>query len=188
MQHSSQLVEFYNRARLSQNLTAQNGYPTYEDCVFVRIHNPGDLKNVYDQPAEDGDKRRFPEAWARFVAEDSRPAGVPVETLTGLHPDKFSPADVENLKAQKVLTVEQLSGLDDQAIRVLGPVSREWVKVAQSFLARSDVSAMEAENARLRAEMDELKAQMADLVQKRKGGRPPKVKSDEPADNRAEHV
>lgn len=188
MQHSSQHVEFIRKARLSQNESSKVGAPVYVDDIFIRIHNPGDLKNVYFQPAKDADKRAYPEAWARFQNDDDRPPGTPLQTLTILRPDKFGPADIENLKAQKVFTIEQLSALPDSAIKVIGPRSREWAKLAQDHLAKSDTSGLKEENESLRREMDEMKAQMADLMAKRKGGRPPKVKADEPADDRTEHV
>ncbi|MFC3228788.1 hypothetical protein ACFOGJ_16205 [Marinibaculum pumilum] len=188
MQHSSQHVEFYRRTVQDNNRTSIEGRPVFDDKVYCRIFIPGDMKNVWDQPVREKDKQRFPQQWAAFINDDDRPSGTPLHTLTIIYPSEFRPADAETLKAQKVFTVEQLSALPDSAIKVLGPASRQWVKLAQDHLAKSDTSGLKEENEALRSEMEELKAQMAELMQRRKGGRPPKVKTDEPADDRSEHV
>lgn len=187
MQHSSQHVEFHRKPVLSAEKTSIEGRPVYEDMVYCRIFIPGDMKNVWDQPVREKDKQRFAQQWAAFTNDDDRPSGIPLHTLTILYPSEFRASDVENLKAQKVFTVEQLSALPDSAIKVLGPASRAWVKLAQDHLAKSDTSGLKEENDKLREEMEELKAQMAELAQKRKGGRPRKVEN-EPADDRSEHL
>jgi len=78
-----------------------------------------------------------------------------------------------NLKAMSIHTVEALAEVSDNALNWLG--ARELREKARSYLAAAAggaaLSQAQAENAALRADIEALKAQFADLAESNKSTR-----------------
>ena len=103
--------------------------------------------------------------------------GTPLQ----LYP-KLDVAMVASLKANNVHSLEALVAVPDAQLHMLGPNGRGIRDGAAEFLtALKGKTEAQAENAQLRKEMEELRAQMAALLATREGqpepkkrGRPPK--------------
>ncbi|WP_395449948.1 hypothetical protein ACHMW7_09120 [Aminobacter sp. UC22_36] len=102
-------------------------------------------------------------------------AGVAQPTSgTPLSEAPFLPeAKRRELKALNIHTVEALAGLDGNPLRQLGMGGRELKNQAQAYLdaaaGSADVTSLAAENTALRQQMDDMRAQVADLVAFNKG-------------------
>lgn len=141
------------------------GRPIFEDREFVSIIFPGDNKREHVAPAHEMHfsshhrrqmtyAERFQpiyDAWKATGAEAG--GGTPLSAVTFL-----TPARVEELRAARVLTVEQLAGLPDVTIKRLGMGARDLVEQAQAYLkAAEGVSQVAA----MQTQIDELKQMLA---------------------------
>jgi hypothetical protein len=163
-QKETAIAEFYNEAVQNNFKTGQEGRPIFDDKVFIRIMIPGDRHTVVERLCKEEDKHRFPVQWARFQLEESQTAdGTPLEQWP-----MMTPALVRTFKASNVPTVEALANVADGNLHNLGMGAREWRDRAIAYLNRAKegaiASKLQAENEDLRAELDALKANVADLV------------------------
>ena len=157
-------AEFYLNPVVNNFLTEKEGRPIHEDKLYVRIRQPGDRRNEVDREAKDDDKRRFPLQWARFQqGETQATSGTPLEEWP-----LMTPATVKNLKHMGVSSVEQLAAVTDGNLPALGMGARGLRDQAVAYLARANEGAAlrksEAENQKLREEIDALKANMDSLA------------------------
>ena len=109
-------VEFFDEAIKNNYKSEKEGRPVFDDCVMIRIQIPGDSTSVVVRPAYDEDKTRFPMHWAIYANKqsDGSHAGTPVSEIPGI-----TKSVVENLKAFRFYTIEQLSVASDQALQSL---------------------------------------------------------------------
>lgn len=127
---------------------------------MVKIKFPADSKKVVVAPANEMHyvsharmqmtyAERFPEHYKAFKAQNPDfVAGTPLTEAPFLTASKRA-----ELNTQNVRSVEQLAGLNDNAIRTLGPGWREIVGKAQAFLKAAEGT----------AELDDLRRQLAEL-------------------------
>lgn len=154
------IVTFYERAVLNRARSEADGVARYDNREYVRILVPGQKLNVVDQPARDEHRKRFPRAYQAYrEGREQRPEGTPIESWPYL-----TPAQVAELRALSILTVEQMAGLSDAGLQQIGMGARDLQTRAKAFLAGTS-----AENQQLRGELDALKAQLAELTEKKKG-------------------
>ncbi len=178
-------VEFVMEAVEQTFESQQKGRPIYKDEAFIIIRPPGGktenkrkvrLEQYGDAPP---DTVRWPQQWAQFQAkQEQTQSGTPLEQYPPL-----SKSQVMELKGCKIFTVEQLSSIPDTGfagvpildIRKLRDTAKNYLKNAADGSA---VTALEAENARLKGDVEALKAQFAELAaaqpEKRGPGRPRK--------------
>jgi len=165
-------VEFYTDTEKNDRLSAEQGRPIFEDKEFVRIRFVGDKHNVLVAPALSTGSRRdpltnermtyaqqFPKHYEAFKANMAyRGTGSPLEAL-GL-----SQAKIAELNASNIHTVEGLAGLDGSMLQKLGMGARALKTQAEQFLAKSTdntaLNRLEAENAEMRRQLDELMAKV----------------------------
>lgn len=159
---------FYNKSVQDPTSSAAAGRPVFKDQVFVRIHPPGERLNIWDQPATDKERRRFPMEWAAFQQNREQiPEGTPVDLL---YPDH--PSIARTLRAASVHTIEQLVELSAHAIEDVGMGCQRWVNDAVRYMEmankgvtatqhRRDVEKMESENRVLHQQIEQLKAEIA---------------------------
>ena len=87
-------------------------------------------------------------------------------------------SQVKEAKYFECHTVEQMSNLSDAHCQKLGMGFQELRNKAKAYLAAAagtaDATAAAAENDRMRSELAEMKAQLAELSEKRSPGRPKK--------------
>lgn len=101
-------VAFYNGAVVNEAKSIEAGRPIHDDVEMVKIIVPGQRDSVvaYATPEY---QRRFPKQWAQFKANKEQVgSGTPLTELTWL-----TVAQVADLKAVNVHTVEQLAGISD---------------------------------------------------------------------------
>lgn len=158
------IVGFYKKSVLNHALSRQEGKPVYEGRDFVKIQHPGENLNIVDRPAHDGDRQRWPQKWAHYLAGVTQiPDGVP---LSLLFPDK--PHIVDMMRGYNIHTVEQLSGLSGQAISTVGMGAQEWVNAAQRYMERANKGVNHHEHEKALADRDQkiaaLERQVAEVT------------------------
>lgn len=170
---------FYTEAVQLGAESERAGRPIFKDVPFVRIVIPGDQNNIIDRKANDMDKERFPEAWARYQrGEATGHTGTPLEQWPAI-----TRSQVKEAKYFEVHTVEQLASLADSHCQRLGMGFMELRTKAKAYLAAAEGNAhneaQAAEMERLRQELADLKAQFGEA--KRGPGRPRREAVDEAA-------
>ena len=195
-------VRFYMRPLQNTFRTEAEGRPIFEDRLFIEIRIPGDNLNIIDRPAFDHDKARFPRHWAHFEnthGKDDQNIGTPLSQWPFLRPSQ-----VEELKALKFHTVEQVAFASDQQVGNIGMVAgmsplsfRERAKLYLETAKDNSVAVKQAEelkkreeeiaalkasqeeaNAKHAAEMADLRALIAQATQAPRRGRPPKHRTE----------
>lgn len=157
-------VVFYTSDR-----TASRGKP------YCRIMVPGNKELVWDQPVRESDKQRFPRQWLYFQQQTGgTPSfGTSLDVWREDNPSDIAQGHLDELKALRFQTVEQVAtATDSQLQRLMGGVGLRLK--AQEYL-RGKIRKVDAsELDSTKAELDELKKQVAALLAKPKPGRKPK--------------
>jgi len=124
---SNLLVMFYNR---SVQVASDQGRPIHRDEIYIKIQQPGEMLNIIDRPANDGDKQRFRQQWSNFVHDRTQvPEGTPIDLLFPNHPSVAA-----NLRAYGVFTIEQCAALSANAIDTVGRGGQEYVNRAKKYI------------------------------------------------------
>lgn len=173
-------VRFYTRAVQNAAKTAAAGRPICDQHVYVEIRVPGDRGNITDRRATEQDYARFPAAYERFNRGQEQPTeGTPLEQWPILNV-----AEVAELKAMNILSVETLAGLPDGvADRYMG--LRTYRQKAQTFLKAAGDSAYasqmatelerrDEEIARLKGEVETLARKLESVLREAPAARQPK--------------
>lgn len=167
---------FKTMAELDKAATKKEGRPIYKDVEYVEIRIAGDQHHRPCYPAhsfwqrdENGNDMTYAMRWSdqyRKWKEGSGQAvhGTPIEELPFLTQAKRS-----ELKALSIYTAEALASLDGKNLKTLGIGGRELKDQAQAYLDKAkgsaDVTRFAAENADLKAQLDELRRQVLSLQQ-----------------------
>lgn len=165
-------VEFFMKPVENLAKSREAGRPIFEDREYVRIAFPGDQRRKLEAPASEMHyvshartqmtyAERFAGTYDAFKRNDMAfVEGTPLKA-SGLLPL----AKCEELKALNVLTVEQLAGMPDVAMRKLGMGGRQMVDDAKAYLEKAskmaDTSALEARIKELEALLSKPAAQAA---------------------------
>lgn len=165
------LVRFYAKPVLMEAISKEQGYPYYEDRVYVNIVSPGNTKTVWDMMArgitpkykeitkdeyeQDGweideadgeaDPLKYPEAWGLFMKKGDKPTKGWDISEWGAITRSFG----ESLKALNIPTVEALAGLSDAAASNImgGRKFRDLAKAALEEQALLSLASAEQEKA-----------------------------------------
>ena len=181
-------VEFFLEPVYQEFESTKQGRPIYKDVEFVRIRTPGVTGSTVERAVKmdsDGvtpsDPERFPRQWQQFKNKQE-------QVQDGTRIEEWPPlkkSQVLELKAQGVHTVEHIAGLSDNNLGVLGLEARRLRDLARAFLDKAKegavLSRVIAERDALKADVEALKAQFAELAAnqpKRGPGRPPKDKDE----------
>lgn len=179
-------VTFYSKPMQNQFQTELQGRPIFKDVDFVRIILPGDKHNIIDTIARQDHKDRFPIHWARYQnqhGENATEMGTPLSAWP-----LISAAKAEELRALNFRTVESIAHASDSQLEKLGMAAgmaahvfrdraRRYLEVARDEGANNEqaerAKKLEEENAKMKSDMDEMKAMIAELAanQKKKPGR-----------------
>lgn len=149
------------------------GRPIYTDIPFIRITIPGDTNNIIERKLTEQDKHKYPRAWAEYQRGETQGfTGTPLEQWP-----QITRAQVKESKYFECHTVEQLAGLTDSHCQKMGMGFRDLREKAKAYLGVAETTAAATaqalENERLRQEMAELRAMIAEGGEK-KVGRPRK--------------
>ena len=160
-------VEFYT-----------NDQKPYKDrpTPFVRIIVPGDKTNIVDQPVREDHKERFPRQWLHFQMQsgDGPVIGTLLQQWNTDDEENFSSHQMAELQILKFQTVEQVATASDSQLQRIGMGGAGLRERAKTYLTRKNQSANTSELEVTRRELDELKQQMAMLMETKKLGRPRK--------------
>jgi len=158
-------VEFY-----------ENDRAPYKGVPFVRICIPGDKTTEIDQPVREDHKERFPRQWLYYQMQNSNGAmiGTPLQEWNAAEPEDFNDRQMAELQIFKFQTVEQVATASDSQIQKLGMGAAGMRERARLFLNSKNQDKNTTELDKTRRELEELKEQMAMLMEKRKPGRPQK--------------
>jgi len=146
----------------------ESGIPVYTDAVFVQITM--DPTNTVDRKARDSDFERFPEQYEYFLKANAK--YEPIENQVPLEMWAMcTPADVANLRARNIRTVEALAAVSADMIKKMPPSVSSLVESAKNYLSMAGsvnknsekADRLIQENANLREEVGVLKAQIAAL-------------------------
>lgn len=109
-------VSFSMRPLFNEEESGKAQRPIYEDREFIQIMIPGDKQNIILRVAEDFDRQRFPEHYAKFKAGASQVIGTPLANA-GI----FPASRCEEFAHFGIRTVEQLANANDNlAPRFMG--------------------------------------------------------------------
>jgi len=148
-----------NKAR-----SEKEGRPCFDDVEMVEILIPGDRNSVAVQMVADRHRQRWPRhynAWKQN--QDAPESGTPIDQLPGM-----TKAQIEELKFFHVKTIEALGELSDSMLtKVTAMGGNALREKAQRWLAATAGEVVSeklaAENRELRANMDLMQTQMADM-------------------------
>ena len=170
-------VQFTMEAIKQEFESEKQGRPIFKDVPHIHILFPGDKSREIKRPVrltqeEAGnappDPVRFPRQWAAFQNQQEQTHdGTPIEEWAPI-----GKAQAFELKALRIYTVEQLANVPDASLHAVGMGGRELRDKAISWLKNaeggSEVSRLTAENSQLKADMEALKVQMAELAKSQK--------------------
>jgi len=161
----NQLVFFKDEPVRMGKKSEEIGRDYFETVPFIYFVTAGAKDPEFKRKATDADKRKYFNAWARYEAQSKEIfEGTPLEAWPYLNK-----AQVLNLKANSVHTIEQLSAISDGARLECG-IKLELIDKAKLWLKTSEDSAavnkVDEENRKLKAKIDQLEAQIQDIVAK----------------------
>ena len=168
-------VEFSSRAVIDEIASTAEGRPRHKQVDYIRIQQPGERDCIL-RPAHDGDRARFRNHWQAYLdGRQSIPDGTQLSVLFPVNPEI-----VENLKVDKIFTVEQLAGLTDTQIQNIGMGARGWQQKAAEYLmvayegkgmhaVTKKLEQMEAQQAADREKIAALEAALDEATKKNRG-------------------
>jgi hypothetical protein len=158
-------VEFYEADR-----------DPYKGVPFVRIMIPGDKTTEIDQPVREDHKERFPRQWLYYQMKNSEGVmiGTPLQEWHSAEPEEFNDRQMAELQILKFQTVEQIATASDSQVQKVGMGAAGLRERARAFLNRKNNVKNTSDLDETKRELEELKAQMAMLMDQRKPGRPRK--------------
>ena len=174
---------FYDHSTLKGNSNPdKQNKPVYIDVLMCEIAIKGDKntsisKRVFeddgttaiDHPGLGALPEAYPRAWKAYKSgSEDYMDGSPLDAIPGL-----GVSGKRNLQSEGIMTIEDLAALPDSIVDSKSGML-ELRKKAQAYLTAMEPEKVAAEEAERQAEMDELKAQIAELqaAQKPKRGRP----------------
>lgn len=184
-------VEFKQVPVFDKKRSDELGYRVTKDVDRAYVMQPGS-RDVLEINAEDwlaqirqkqidGAHDAFPLEWVQGFKQkfDLWKQGLE-SPVNGTHVREWpvlSPSQVNNLIALRIVTVEDVAAMTEDAMSRLGMGSRELREKAREWLAKREVANNVAqENEQLKAQLAELTARLAALeTDKPKRGRPAKT-------------
>lgn len=151
------VARFYLRAEYQPFRSEKEGRPIYEDKIYCEYGPAGSTLLKMDVPSTNIHEQRFRRQWEHFKSGqtgDAREVGTPLAAWPIL-----TPAGVEELRAQKFYTVDNIAGASDELIQRLGMgvngMSPTILRArAQAFLSSATATAQPQAHA---AEIEKLK-------------------------------
>lgn len=183
------VVNFYDRPIMNKFKSNEEGRPTYDSKLFVKIITLGQSHSIVDCEKKPEHEKRYPAAWQRYLDKDTTGLdGTPIDMWQAI-----SRAQAAELKHINVLTVEHLAKVADANLVNLGPSALGLREMARNFLAGESEKSVELTEvlalvADLRSEIDELKAAAAKPTRKKPGPKPKESVPDDTAEHSPEHA
>ena len=160
-------VKFYSGAIEMKHASQQAGHPVFKDVDFISIVVPGDASSVVDRPASQNDITRFQEIYDRYKRNETEQIeGWKLESWP-----RLTQARVYEMKHLGFHTVEQLAMASDAQIGNVmeGQSLRAEAQAAvETAKDTATVQRFAAENEKLRADIEDLKQQIAAIPKRGK--------------------
>lgn len=144
-----------------EEASVEKGMRVGRQVPYVEIRFPGDKTKIVRRPVTDEDKQRWPRQWEHFE-KTGKPSleGFPIEDVPS-----FTRGDVQMFKSNGIATLEQLAAIEDGNLpgmwRKYRDTARAMIKTAKDTKVATK---LEKENSDLRAQIDDLKEQVAKLA------------------------
>jgi hypothetical protein len=147
------IPRFYMREVPDPKESEIAGRPKFKLVPYVEIIIPGSKLDRPDRKVTEADKQRWPAAWAKFQMrqEETLGEGTPIEAWPYLNR-----AQVAEMKALGILTVEALANLGDSGLAKIGMGARELQQRARQFLKPQDDRETEL-RAQIKAQAERIK-------------------------------
>lgn len=168
VQGDTMVCRFYTKPVVDKVATAAarqrdpNAFPVYMEAPFIRMQSAGDAKTVWDKPVDDEHKHRFGRAWQAFErGAINEIVGTPLAEWA-----RIPRSMVMGLQQQGILSVEDVANIPDNQLAILGEEGDRLRQAARSFLEPADqnMARLEKENGELRAEIEQLKATVEQML------------------------
>jgi hypothetical protein len=155
---------FYMEAVKNNAKSEAEGRPIFDEKEFIKIDIPGDKNMNWIGEVEESHRNRWPDQYAAFKRGEARAAsGTPLEHWPN---PELTKARVAEIKAQNILSVEELAGIGDNQLGKLGFHGRELREAARAYIAQAkDSAGASAMAARV--------AQLEEMVKRLSGNVPP---------------
>ena len=161
-------VQFYTDAVEQKFESEKQGRPVFKDVPHIRKTVPGDASVLIERPSKQYDYDMFPREWDAYKRQNvTGVTGTPLEAWP-----QITRSQVKESRYFEIHTVEQMSELSDQVCMKLGMGFSELREKAKAYLQAASGVTDKTEKDQLRAEMEELKAQIAAMSEAPKRGRP----------------
>jgi len=167
-QEDGVVAEFYDKAIKTEEFNAK-GLPVFQTITYVRIRLK-DNYDVFDQPATNEHKRRFPVEYNRYLlGKKEEENGTPLTQFAFLNAQQL-----EACKHYGVFTVERLAELSDEQTASLDlaaerDAAQRFLTISKNNLAIANFAkkekALKAEIKKLEEQIKELQA----LLQQKQG-------------------
>lgn len=169
----SSFVQFYDDVIELKAESEKQGRPIFKEVAHIRKTTPGDPSNIVERVAEEFDIKQHPREYEQYKRQTAAAThGTPLEQWP-----QITRAQVKECKYYEVHSVEQLAELSDMHCQNMGMGVFELREKAKAYLGVAEstaaATAQALENEKLRQEMAELRAMIAENAEK-KVGRPRK--------------
>jgi len=165
---SKTIILFEERPVPDAVATKRDNAPRFKMRTYITKLTPGDRLLKVERYANDQDKIEFPAEWAAFQKKQEVPLqGTPIDAWPPLNR-----AQVMEMKAVNIFTVEQLADLSDAHVQkfmggqMFRTKARDFIKASRSMTNTED----------LEKKVKELTEMVEQLKSAKKPGRPRKVK------------
>lgn len=147
-------VVFYKGAKVNEQKSLEAGRPVHDDVDLIRIVVPGQRDTVVAE-ADYTYQQRFPKQWAQYKANAEQiGSGTPLAEVTWL-----SPAQIADLRAMNVRSVEQLAAIPDSSSHAF----MGFHGLKQRAAAYLEAAAGNAPLLKLQGELEKRDSQIAEL-------------------------
>jgi len=166
-------VQFSIKPQQDMFKSQKENRPIFFDQLRIEIRVPGNNLLTIDRPATEDDKLRFPRHWAYFQqthGAEGQNIGTPISQWPLLRPSQ-----VEELRALRFYTVEQVAFASDEQINRTGMIAgmspfgfRERAKLyletakdnSIAVKQAEEIKARDAKLAQMEKDMQEMKAML----------------------------
>ena len=155
-------AQFFLHPKKDEAASLEEGRDIFIEIPYVKIMVPGDKDNIVVRPVRDQDKQRFPRQWQAFQNNEEEPMnGTPLTEWAFINRGQ-----VEELKYFGIRTIEDLANSpDSQTQKFMGIASLK--QKAKMYLEDAKLQAplnkLTEENALLKAQMEEMQKEIAEL-------------------------
>ncbi len=135
--------------------------------AYCRIAIPGDKTQMWDQPAREADKLRFPRHWLAFQMSregGEQVFGVPLKEWHEDQPDLFNEGQMVEMLSLKFQTVEQIARMSDGQMQRVGMGAQSLKVRATQYLESKNRSGDQNALAETKRQLEELQGQMRELL------------------------